>query len=439
MPRKSSARPDPVPLRWQRFFAAFSGLCVFARDPALTNSSTAVLLLLAPVAAGVLVSCGGQTAGANNSPQGVPAREVGVVAVTRKNLQSTLVVSSELVPFQQIDVYAKEAGFVKQLNVDYGTHVKAGQVLAVLEIPELQLQLDEDQAEINDAQGQVERERKELDSVQAQHNVTHLQSDRLAEVAKSRPGLVAQQEVDDWKAKDLASEAQVEAARSAQASAQSQLVRSQARLRHDQALFDYSKITAPFDGVITQRYANLGTLMQAATSSTQALPLVQLSQDDLFRLVIPVAESYVRFIRLGDPVEVRVPSLNRSFPGKVARFSVDVAADTRTMHTEVDVPNPSRILVPGVYAEATLTLERKTQVLAAPQEAVNIEGDRRSVWVADPSGHVHQRTVTTGMETPDDVEIVSGLRDGEMVAVGDRSSLSEGEPVKPKPVTLIQP
>jgi RND family efflux transporter MFP subunit len=396
--------------------------------------------LAVTVLAAALVSCGGQTAGASSSPQVEAAREVGVVAVTRKNLQSTLVVSSELVPFQQIDVYAKEAGFVKQLNVDYGTHVKAGQVLAVLEIPELQLQLEEDQEAINDAKGEAERVGRELDSVQAQHNVTHLQFARLDEVAKSRPGLVAQQEVDDWRAKDLASEAQVEAARSALASAQSQLARSQARLRHDQALFDYSKITAPFDGVITQRYANYGTLMQAATTtSTQALPLVQLSQDDLFRLVIPVAESYVRFIRVGDPVEVRVPSLNQSFPGKVARFSVDVTLDTRTMHTEVDVPNPNRILVPGLYAEATLTLERKTRALAAPQEAVNIEGDRRSVWVADPSGHIHQRTVTTGMETPDDVEIVSGLREGEMVAVGDRSSLREGEPVKPKPVTLIQP
>ena len=107
-------------------------------------------------------------------------------------------------------------------------------------------------------------------------------------------------------------------------------------------LFDYARITAPFAGVVTQRYANLGTLMQAGTSSsTQAMPLVRLSQDDLFRLVIPVPESYVRYIHIGDPVDVRIPALNKTFPGKVARFSVDVKADTRTMHTEVDVPNPN--------------------------------------------------------------------------------------------------
>ena len=112
--------------------------------------------------------------------------------------------------------------------------------------------------------------------------------------------------------------------------------------------------------------------MQAGTSSsTQAMPLVRLSQDDRFRLVIPVPESYVHYIHVGDPVSVLVPSLNRTFPGKVARFSVDVQEDTRTMHTEVDVPNPDRILVPGLYAEATITLEKKNNALAVPLQAVS--------------------------------------------------------------------
>ena len=129
---------------------------------------------------------------------------------------------------------------------------------------------------------------------------------------------------------------------------------AQAKLSHDQSLFDYSKITAPFSGVVTERYANLGTLVQAGTgSSTQAMPIVKLSEDDLFRLVIPVPESYVQYIHIGDPVDVRVPSLNRTFPGKVARFSVDVREDTRTMHTEVDVRIPTRFCFLALYADAT--------------------------------------------------------------------------------------
>ncbi|HTS47839.1 MAG TPA: efflux RND transporter periplasmic adaptor subunit [Bryobacteraceae bacterium] len=394
---------------------------------------------LVTVAALAALSCCSQTVKAKQTPAASSLPEVGVVKVAKKTLQQNLIVSSELVPFQQIDVYAKESGFVQKLNVDYGTHVKAGQIMAVLEIPELQAQLDEDQAQINDATSEVTRARNELERVQAQQKVTHLQFTRLDQVAKDRPGLVAQQEVDDSQGKDLAAQAQVAAANAALESAQSQLTHAQAHERHDQVIFDYSNITAPFTGVVTKRYANLGTLMQSGTnSSTQVLPLVQLSQDDLFRLVIPVPESYVGYIRVGDPVDVRVPSLNRHFPGRVARFSVDVEADTRTMHTEVDVPNRDGVLLPGVYAEATLTLDRKDQAIAVPPEAVNIEGDKRTVWVIDPSGKVQSRAVTLGVETPEYVEVTSGLEPGELVAVGDRSRLSAGQTVRPKEIQLIQ-
>ena len=399
--------------------------------------STKSLLQIAGLiaVAGISVSCTGKTEAKEQAPR---AREVGVVKVARKTLERQLVVSSELVPFQQIDVYAKESGYVKELDVDYGARVTAGQVMAVLEIPELKMQLDEDQADIKDATEQVDHASNEVNKVEAQHNVTHLEFTRLDEVAKSKPGLVAQQEVDNVKGNDLAVEAEVAASSANLQSAQSILVRAQAKLRRDQALFDYSKITAPFAGVVTQRYANYGTLMQAGTSSTSALPLVQLSQDNLFRLVIPVSESWVPFVKIGNAVNVRVPSLNRSFPGKVARFSVDVQADTRTMHTEVNVPNPDRTLVPGEYAEATLMLDKKPSVLALPQEAVNVQGDERSVWLVDPSGKVEERKITTGIETPHDVEVTSGLTEGDMVAVGDRSSLQDGETVRPKIVQIVQ-
>jgi RND family efflux transporter MFP subunit len=262
-------------------------------------------------------------------------------------LARSLTISSELVPFQEIDVYAKESGYVKQLLVDYGDRVKAGQLMAVLEIPELELQLEQDDAAIKSAADQVMHSEHEVSRMEAQHKVYELQFDRLDKVFKSQPGLVAQQEVDDAQGKDLASEAQIESAQSNLAVTQGQLDGAKAKRMHDQALFDYAKITAPFAGTVTQRFANLGTLMQAGTgSSTQALPLVQLSQDDLFRLLIPVPESYVRYVRIGDPIQVTVPALNRTYAGKVARFSVDVKEDTRTMHTEVDIPNTDGKLLP---------------------------------------------------------------------------------------------
>src|SRR5579871_795310 len=217
-----------------------------------------------------------------------PSVTVGVTKVVKKNLGRTLTVSAELVPFQQIDVYAKEAGYVKKLLVDYGTHVKAGQMMAVLEIPELEAQLQEDQAEIKNAANQVLRAQHELSRYQAQYKAVHLEYTRLSGVFESQPGIVAEQEVDDAQGKDLAAASQVDAGQAALDAAQSQLSVAKAKLIHDQSLYDYTKITAPFTGVVTERYANLGTLMQAGTgSSTQAIPLVKLSEDDLFRLVIP--------------------------------------------------------------------------------------------------------------------------------------------------------
>jgi RND family efflux transporter MFP subunit len=364
---------------------------------------------------------------------------VGVTKVARKSLVRQITLSSELVPFQEIDVYAKESGFVQKLYVDYGSRVKQGQLMAVLEIPELQAQLQEDQASIKNASDEVDRAQHQLKRYKAQYTVFHLEYTRLNGVFQSQPGLVAQQEVDDAQGKDLAAASQVDAGEAALAAAQSSLLLSKSKLVHDQALFDYARITAPFSGVVTQRYANFGTLMQAGTSSSsQALPLVKLSQDDLYRLVIPVPESSVRFIRIGDAVNVQVPALNRTFPGKVARASLDVQEGTRTMHTEVDVPNPDRLLMPGMYAETTLTLESRDNVLAVPLDAVSREGDQTTVDIVSPAGKVEQRVVSLGLETSTDAEVVSGLAEGDSVIVSDRSGLKPGQQVLPHEIQMLQ-
>ena len=127
------------------------------------------------------------------------------------------------------------------------------------------------------------------------------------------------------------------------------------------------------------------------------------------------------YIQVGDPVSVLVPSLNRTFPGKVARFSVDVKEDTRTMHTEVDVPNPDRQLIPGMYAEATLKLEEKPHALAVPLQAVNHEGEETTVFVVTADNKIEERPVKLGIQTATDAEVVSGLKEGDLVVVSDRS------------------
>ena len=168
------------------------------------------------------------------------------------------------------------------------------------------------------------------------------------------------------------------------------------------------------------------------------MPLVRLSQDNLFRLVIPVPESYVRYIHVGDQVDVRVPALERSFPGTITRFSVDVQQDTRTMHTEVDVANPDRVLIPGTYAEATLHLDRKDHAVAVPLQAVDRAGEQTTVDAVGADNKIVVRPVSLGIQTATDAEVLSGLRPGDLVVVGDRGGLRAGETVRTQVVELTQ-
>lgn len=400
--------------------------------------SMAILLRLCAFTAGALLftSCSRTQIAASDTrtPQDQDAT-VAVAKIERHPLQRQLTISSELVPFQEIEVYAKESGYVSQLLVDYGSHVKKGQLMAVLEIPELQALLRQDEAALKSVQDQVTNAQKQLARLQAQHNVLHLEFQRINGVAQSKPGLVAQQEVDEVQGRDLAAEAQVQAAESNLEAAKSDVAAAEAKLAHDQAIYSYARITAPFDGVVTERDANLGTLMQAGTnSSTNVLPLVRLSQENLYRLVIPVPESYVEYIRIGDLVSVQVPALHKTFPGSVARFSYELRDTTRTMHTEVNVPNPTGELIPGVYAEATLTLNRQGAALTIPVQAIDRQGDRTSALLVDPSNRIERREVVLGIEgeSENDAEVLSGLKEGDEVVVSDRSGLKTGDLVRPQ-------
>ena len=395
-----------------------------------------IVIILSAMGCFALASCARREVSAKTKNE-QSAIEVGTTPVIERSIGRHLTVSSEFVPFQEIDVYAKEAGYVNQIFVDYGSHVHAGQLLATLEIPELEASLQVDEASIRAQTDEVMRADREVNRAKAQYNALHLQYSRLASVAKTQAGLVAQQEVDDAQGKDLAQESQVEASQGARAAAEGQLAMAKAKLTRDQDLYAYSKITAPFDGIITQRYANLGALMQAGTTSTQATPLVKLSQENLFRLVIPVPESYVKYIHIGDPVEVRVPSLGRDFQGKVTRFSIDVKADTRTMHTEVDVPNPGGQLIPGLYAEAILPVDQKANALVVPVQAVNHEADKTTVFVVNRSNRLEDRPITIGQQSDNYAEVDGGLSLGEQIVVSERSGLKAGQLVRSKQVAPL--
>jgi RND family efflux transporter MFP subunit len=387
----------------------------------------------AAAACAAATACSGPGAAAG---AGSDAPTVAVEKPVRADLTQTLTLAAEFRPFQEIDVHAKVAGYLKAIYVDVGDRVKAGQLLATLEIPELVDESKQDAANVQRSAEEINRAKADLARAESAHEMAHLGSARLAAVLQSRPNLVAQQEIDDAAGRDRMAEAQIATARAALSAAEQQLAMSKAAAGKTETLLEYTRITAPFAGVVTHRYADTGAMIQAGTSSqTQAMPIIKLSQNDLLRLTIAVPESAVAHVRVGAPVEVRIDAIGRTFPGRIARFAGKVNPDTRTMETEVDVPNRDLTVVPGMYADAGIALERVDHALTVPVQALDRVDDKTTVLVVR-NGMAERRSVTLGLETPDRVEITAGLRDDDQVIVGNRSQVRPGSAVVPKVDTL---
>ena len=358
----------------------------------------------------------------NHSANAAESKVVPVVRTVRENLQTDVTLQGEFIPYQDIMVHAKVSGYVSMIKVDIGDRVKQGDLLAKLEIPELQ-------DNINRAKAKLSATGQEIDEAQANYTNLHLLYQRLADVAKAHPSLVAQQDLDTAKSKEIG-------ALGALGAAQEHRDEAQAELGRLNTLAAYENITAPFDGIITKRFADLGSLIQAGTSSdTQSLPLVQLAQDSLLRLRFPVPEAQTPLIENGRQVEITVPALDRTFIGTIIRSAWLINRSTRTMTTEVDVENPQGLIKAGMYAYVKLPLRVAHQALAVPLQALTI-GDSPSVMVLAKDGRLEERKVKVGIRTADKAEVVSGLEEGDPVVVGNRAGLDAGEKVKPKFVDL---
>jgi len=353
--------------------------------------------------AATLIATGWPAAGAEEAPT------VAVGRIARKDLYQELTIQAEFRPFQEIELHAMVAGYLRKINVDFGDRVKAGEVIAVIEVPELGDEL---------AHAVAAQER-----ATAAHAEAHLDYTRLAGVSRSQPNLVAPQELDAANAKDLTTMAEVAAAAA-----------DAAKYR---TLLNYTRITAPFDGVITARYADPGALIQPGTSAS--LPLVRLSENQLLRLDFPVSISYVEDVAVGEPVEIRLEGSGRVLTAPITRFSRRVATSTRTMETEVEVPNPDLKLIPGMYATVALRVHQRPRALAVPVEALATTVNP-TVYVVGSDGTIAERSVKLGIETPTSYEVLSGLNEGDCVVIGSRAAVHPGEKVEARIVaTSLSP
>jgi membrane fusion protein (multidrug efflux system) len=332
--------------------------------------------------------------GCESAPDIVPAivPPLGVRTVlprTGEISRSVTLPTFRILPYQQATLYAKVSGYLKSLEVDKGDAVTEGQLLAEIEVPELLA---------DEAQFQAETE------------VARLNHERVAKARQRAPDLVVPQTVDDLRGQwDVA----------------------RARLQRTRALLQYARINAPFSGVITARFVDPGAFIPAATAGTpvQNTALVTLMDFSRLRVQVYVPEMEVPFIKAGVPVRVRIEELQgRTFSGSVTRFAYALDEATKTMLTEVELPNPGRDLRPGMYASVEIEVERKTDALLLPAAAVLTEKAGSFVFLV-LDGKAKRVPVRTGWRDASNVEILEGVAAGQPVIVADKQPPTDGQSV----------
>jgi membrane fusion protein (multidrug efflux system) len=326
-------------------------------------------------------------------PEGIP--EVQVAKPIRRDVAATLRLPATVSPLYQTTLYAKVSGYLQSVNVDKGDSVKAGQVLAVIDDPEL---------------------KDRYNQAQSEYAIKKVTYERLTNVWKENPDVIAKQDVDVAEAGYLGAKHAMEQTAS---------------------MLDYTKVRAPYSGVVTARFVDPGALVQAATSSaTQAVPLFTVMDTSTLRFYISVPQEDAAFVKPGTLAAIALRDLGgKSLNAPVTRSTQILDPTTRTMLVEIDVPNQGNEFTPGMFAEVVLDLRRHRDALVVPPGALVSEKSAKSVYVVD-QGRAKKVPVTTDIDDGVWVEIASGLTGSEDVVVVGKARLADGMAVKASPYNL---
>jgi len=362
-----------------------------------------------------------------------------------------LVLPGSIQAIQETNVYARVDGYVKKRYVDIGSRVKAGDVLAEIDTPELDQQLAQTRATLSSSQATVAQARASL----AQARATLQQNRSTLAYAKTNLGrwrqlrdqnLVAQQDVDDRQiafdnatATVAAGEANVEAIQASAAAAEANVTANEANVRRLTDLQSFQRVRAPFGGVITVRNIEQGALI-AAGSSTNTMPMFRLAQTDALRVFVNVPQTFVQSIAAGLVAEVVVRELPaRVFRGKVASTADALDPTSRTLLTEVRLQNEGMHLRPGMYADVKFHLTRATPPLIVPASAIVVRAAGPQVVTVGPEGRLQFRSVQLGRDFGATVEIISGVEANERVVVAPPDDARDGAVVNPVPAKKPAP
>lgn len=340
---------------------------------------------------------------------------VTVVAPERRPGAETIALPASVEAIEKATLYAKVSGYVRWIRVDKGDRVKKGVVLAQLEVPEVEKEFQSAQAAV--AESQAEYERAETEA-----NLKKVTYQRMQGVRDLEPAVVSPQEVDVARA---ASETAAGNTRLAKA----HLDKARAELGKLQVLAEFAKVTAPFAGVVTERFVDPGALIQAGANSSGS-PVVSVARIDQVRVYISVPEVDVDRITRGVTAQVRLDALpERQLTGKVTRFADAVDPQSRTMKTEIDLPNPDHRILPGMFGTVTLAISTDPSAMFLPDQCVRQDSAGNKFVYAVEGGLVRRVTIQTGQDNGT-VTQVFGLRGEQTIVLSGSDNLQEGTPVK---------
>ena len=353
------------------------------------------------------------------------APTVNVVRVERASGKSELVLPGSIQAVTEAPVLARSNGYVKVRYVDIGDHVKEGQLLAELEAPELVQMLRQAEATLEQTKAAVEQAAANLQQSKTNERLAQVTAQRWANLVAR--GVVSRQENDTYQAQYDARKANSQALEKGVAAARSNVLAARANVARLAELQGFSKVHAPFAGVITVRNVDTGALVSAGTTL-----LFRIAQTDRLRIYLNLPQSESTSVRVGQPATLTIADLpGRKFVGTVTRTANALDPATRTLLTEVQVANPDGALIPGMYADVDLTTPRKNPPLMIPGDTLVVRADGPQVAVVGENHTVHYRRIELGRDLGDRIEVVSGLEQGQQIVVNPGDSAPEGGTVNP--------
>jgi RND family efflux transporter MFP subunit len=342
----------------------------------------------------------------------VPSLHVATVEANPATVSVTL--PGTTAAFAAANIYARATGYIAKRNVDIGDRVKAGDLLAALAVPELDHQISQNEATLDQLKSTLKQARASQDLAQ----VTWDRDSPLVQKGWATP------QQGDTDRLNLQSRVAGVAVAEANASAQENLLKVLQQNR------DYASVVAPFDGVITQRNVDVGSLVQGNAASGTFM--FEIMQDNVIRVWVYVPQDVAFGVTPGVEAIVRVPELpDRELSGKVTRIADALQSGTRTLLTEIDIPNPGSALAPGIYCTVELHIPRKTPSLSVPSDAIIFNREGMQVALIN-NGRAEIRKVRVKRDLGTRVEVDSGIRVGDQVILNPPVTLVDGSRVRPR-------